>query len=66
MMADAFAQPAKFVCDTPQGKRVEQGDVYRLDGSPIRRATDGFEWSEDGFANVQPTVVIDGDRFLVT
>jgi len=55
---DAFALPLKFACETPQGKRVEQG--------PPGKATDSFEWIDDNLENVQPSVVIDGETFSVT
>jgi hypothetical protein len=55
---DAFALPLKFACETPQGKRVEQG--------PPGKATDSFEWIDDKLDNVQPSIVIDGETFSVT
>jgi hypothetical protein len=54
---DALALPQKYACETPQGKRVEQG--------PPGKATDSFEWIDDNPDNVRPSVVIDGETFSV-
>jgi hypothetical protein len=56
--SDARAVPQKFACETPQGKRVEQG--------PPGKPTDSFEWIDDNPDNVRPTVVIDDETFSVT
>jgi len=58
--------PLGFVCDEPSGKRVEVGDVRALDGRSLQRAADGPQWTDDGYRNVRPSVVIDSDTMKVT
>jgi len=53
--ADAFAQPLRFVCEAPHGKRVEQAGVGK-----------GTEWIDESFENVHPAVTVDGESFTVT
>jgi len=57
-VADACAQPLKFVCEPPRGKRVEQ--------SGISKAIEGPEWIDEVLENVRPAVTIDGDTLTVT
>ncbi|MHC2335519.1 hypothetical protein [Bradyrhizobium sp. USDA 4454] len=53
----AIAEPVRFSCDTPRGKRVELGGSGK--GSDA-------EWIEDDLETVRPAVVIDGETFTVT
>jgi hypothetical protein len=52
---DAFAQPLRFVCEPPHGKRVEQGGAGK-----------GTEWIDESFENVHPAVTVDGESLTVT
>ncbi|MBR0900595.1 hypothetical protein JQ616_37055 [Bradyrhizobium tropiciagri] len=53
----AIAEPSRFTCDAPQGKRVEPGTSGK--GNDV-------QWTEDDLATVRPAVVIDGETFTVT
>ncbi|WP_128089721.1 MULTISPECIES: hypothetical protein [Bradyrhizobium] len=53
----AIAQPSKFSCDTPRGKRVEVGTSGKAGD---------VQWIEDDLDAVRPSVVIDGETFSVT
>lgn len=53
----AVAEPSKFTCDTPRGKRIEPGASGK--GSDVR-------WIDDDLDAVRPAVVIDGQTFTVT
>jgi hypothetical protein len=53
--ADAFAQPLRFVCEPPHGKRVELEGVGK-----------GTEWIDESLENVHPTVTVDGESLTVT
>lgn len=53
----AVAEPSRFTCDTPRGKRVELGPSDK--GSEVR-------WIDDDLETVRPAVVIDGETFTVT
>ncbi|MHC6152492.1 hypothetical protein ACVSQB_11900 [Bradyrhizobium elkanii] len=53
----AIAEPSRFTCDTPRGKRVELG--------PSGKGGDA-QWIDDDLDTVRPAVVIDGDTFTVT
>jgi hypothetical protein len=53
--ADAFAQPLRFVCEPPHGKRVEQASVGK-----------GTEWIDESLGNVHPVVTVDGESLTVT
>lgn len=53
----AIAQPSRFSCDTPRGKRVELGASGK--GNDV-------QWIEDDLETVRPAVVIDGETFTVT
>jgi hypothetical protein len=55
--ADAFAQPLRFVCEPPHGKRVEQGGG---------KTTNGSEWIDESLENVHPAVTVDGEMLTVT
>ncbi|MES5486368.1 hypothetical protein QMZ05_26730 [Bradyrhizobium sp. INPA03-11B] len=50
----AIAQPSRFTCDTPRGKRVEAGPSGNV------------QWTDDDLDAVRPSVVIDGETFSVT
>ena len=52
---DAFAQPLRFVCELPHGKRVEQGGAGK-----------GTEWIDESLEDVHPTVTVDGESLTVT
>ncbi|WP_143279015.1 hypothetical protein [Bradyrhizobium sp. C9] len=52
----ATAEPSRFTCDTPRGKRVE---VASGKGNDV-------QWIDDDLDTVRPTVVIDGETFSVT
>jgi hypothetical protein len=56
--ADAFAQPLRFVCEPPHGKRVEQ--------SGGGKATNGTEWIDESLENIHPAVTVDGETLTVT
>ena len=56
--ADAFAQPLRFVCEPPHGKRVEQ--------SGGGKTTSGTEWIDESLENVHPAVTVDGETLTVT
>ncbi len=56
--ADAFAQPLRFVCEPPHGKRVEQ--------SGGGKTTNGTEWIDESLENVHPAVTVDGETLTVT
>ncbi|UGY21997.1 hypothetical protein HU675_0028800 [Bradyrhizobium septentrionale] len=53
----AIAEPSKFTCDTPHGKRVELG--------PSGKGSD-VQWIDDDLDAVRPAVVIDGQTLSVT
>ena len=53
--SDAFAQPLRFVCEPPHGKRVELGGVGK-----------GTEWVDESLENVHPVVTVDGESLKVT
>jgi hypothetical protein len=53
----AMANPTKFACDAPQGKRVELG--------PSNKPGDA-QWIDDNLDTVRPAVLIDGQTFSVT
>ena len=53
--SDAFAQPLRFVCEPPHGKRVEQGGVGK-----------GTEWVDESLEDVRPAVTVDGESLTVT
>lgn len=53
----AMANPTRFACDPPQGKRVEL--------SPSNRSGDA-QWIDDNLDTVRPAVVIDGQTLSVT
>ncbi|QOZ35176.1 hypothetical protein [Bradyrhizobium sp. CCBAU 53421] len=53
----ALAEPSRFICDTPRGKRVEVG--------PSGKGSD-VQWIDDDLDAVRPSVVIDGETFSVT
>ena len=55
-----------FRCDSPQGKRVDNGNLEALDGTKLQRFEDGPEWSDDGYSGVRPVVVVDGDTMLIS
>ena len=52
---DAFAQPLRFVCELPHGKRVEQGGAGKV-----------TEWIDESLEDVHPTVTVDGESLTVT
>ncbi|MGF6313544.1 hypothetical protein ABIB82_007697 [Bradyrhizobium sp. i1.8.4] len=53
----AIAEPSRFACDTPRGKRAEVG--------PSGKGGD-VQWIDDDLDTVRPAVVIDGQTFSVT
>lgn len=53
----AMAEPSRFTCDTPRGKRVEFG--------PSGKGSDA-QWIDDDLDSVRPSVVIDGETLTVT
>ncbi|MGY4427426.1 hypothetical protein ACVWY2_009875 [Bradyrhizobium sp. JR6.1] len=53
----AIAEPSRFSCDAPRGKRVEVG--------PSGKGSD-VQWIDDDLDTVRPSVVIDGETFSVT
>jgi hypothetical protein len=55
---DAFAQPLRFVCEPPHGKRVEQSG-----GSKTANDT---EWIDESLESVHPAVTVDGETLTVT
>ena len=57
-IVDACAQPLRFVCEPPRGKRLEQTGTGKATGDPV--------WADDVLENVRPAVTIDGDTLSVT
>lgn len=53
----AIAEPSRFTCDTPRGKRVEVG-AFGKDSD--------VQWIDDDLDAVRPSVVIDGETSSVT
>ncbi|WP_128971307.1 hypothetical protein [Bradyrhizobium tropiciagri] len=53
----AIAEPLRFACDTPHGKRVELG---------VSGKNSDIQWIEDDLDTVRPSVAIDGETFSVT
>ena len=53
----ACAQPLRFVCEPPRGKRLEQPST----GKPAEAV-----WADDVLENVRPVVTIDGETLTVT
>ncbi|MCC8983734.1 hypothetical protein [Bradyrhizobium acaciae] len=53
----ALAEPSRFTCDAPRGKRVEPGASGK--GGDV-------QWIDDDLDAVRPAVVIDGETFTVT
>jgi hypothetical protein len=54
---DALAQPLRFVCEPPHGKRVEQ--------SGGGKTTNGTEWIDEALETVHPAVTVDGETLTV-
>lgn len=52
-----IAEPSRFTCDTPRGKRVDLG--------PSGKGSDA-QWIDDDLDSVRPSVVIDGETLMVT
>jgi hypothetical protein len=57
-VVDACAQPLRFVCEPPRGKRLEQTAAGKPAGEPV--------WADDFLENVLPAVTIDGETLTVT
>ncbi|MET3839721.1 hypothetical protein [Bradyrhizobium sp. OAE829] len=59
-VVDACAQPLRFVCEPPRGKRLEQTGMGmgKTTGEPV--------WADDVLENVRPAVTIDGETLTVT
>lgn len=55
-----------FQCESPQGKRVDYGNLETLDGTMLRSFEDGPEWSDDSYSGVRPVVVIDRGTMFVS
>ena len=58
-IADACAQPLKFICDLPQGKRLEQTGIEKQSGAaPV--------WVDETLENIRPAVTVDGETLTIT
>ncbi len=57
-VVDACAQPLKFVCETPRGKRLEQMGAGKITEDPV--------WTDDVLEHFRPAVTIDGETLTVT
>ena len=57
-VADACAQPLRFVCEPPQGKRLEQVGGGKTTGDPV--------WADDVLESLRPAVTVDGETLTVT
>jgi hypothetical protein len=63
----AGAQEARmFRCESPQGKRVDYGNLEALDAAMLQRFEDGPEWSDDAYGGVRLVVVIDRGTMLIS
>jgi hypothetical protein len=58
-MGTACAQPLRFICEPPQGKRLE------LTGTE-KQPTAAHAWVDDVLQDIHPTVTVDGEILTVT
>jgi hypothetical protein len=58
-IANACAQPLRFICDQPQGKRLDlTGTDKQVPATPA--------WTDDVLQGVHPAVTVDGEILTVT